>query len=98
MTQHTQGEWVVSDARMAPGGICGRYIAHTDGSRIAEAFFNCRVNAAEELEANARLIAAAPALLAALSAIMNSVPFHHSHKTAHDAARAAIAKATGSAA
>jgi hypothetical protein len=47
-------------------------------------------------EADARLIAEAPELLAVLQAVIHSVPFHHSHKDVHDRAVAAIARATGS--
>ena len=55
-------------------------------------------------EANARLIAAAPDLLEALKAVVNDwvapddLPFEDGEMPALDAARAAIAKATGEAA
>ena len=47
-------------------------------------------------EANARLIAAAPALLDALECLLNALPSATTHPAIHQA-RAALAKATGDA-
>lgn len=112
MTQHTPGPWVISDAQIAPGGIVGRYIAHKDGGMIAEALLNCRVTRDADMEANARLIAAAPDLLAALRIAadfmsiasdwnIDEAEINGEMKSTYDwleVVQAAIAKATGSAA
>jgi hypothetical protein len=52
----------------------------------------------DERDANARLIAAAPELLAALETVANSIAMGMTHNEVQAFARAAIAKATGGAA
>ena len=89
MSKHTPGPWEISDGHVyAKGGlspICCDY--EVDGT----------VCLVVRNEANARLIAAAPTLLAALQDVLASaVPNEHEHPTMYAAwanARAAIAKA-----
>jgi hypothetical protein len=95
MSEHTPGPWRASMGdllRVMHGSdcICG---VHRIGSRAGG-------RRSEESEANARLIAAAPDLLAALQAVI-AAPITGDHESiqrrdaAFTAARAAIAKATG---
>ena len=82
--QHTPGPWA----------IAGHYIG-TLGVNVATVGY---ASGAEH--ANARLIAAAPDLLAALERIANSEEYHGDafscdFETLQNVARAAIAKATG---
>ncbi len=71
--------------------ICGNN--QTDPGDGIEPFFTW-----EEMEANARLIAAAPELLAALEAMcLNMANDGGEYRDCYKAARAAIAKATGEA-
>jgi hypothetical protein len=63
---------------------------------IAEAFGRVSVGIRTPAEANARLIAAAPTMLAALEAILAADNAPHSVALL-DVARAAVAKATGAA-
>lgn len=83
-TKHTPGPWFTA----ATSRIGHAYIVDADGFTIAEP--------SPMGEANARLIAAAPELLAALQAIMDD-PDAVDHILHLDAvaADAAIAKATG---
>jgi hypothetical protein len=78
---HTPGPW-----RVDFGGI---YIRAEDGTRI------CEYGIDEPYEANARLIAAAPELLAALQRIASSDNPYEPCGWAIKTAQAAIAKATG---
>jgi hypothetical protein len=90
-TQHTPGPWSAFNyswcetSIIAQGfdhGICSLDINHaTEESQEADE---------AQMAANARLIAAAPDLLAALIAVL-----HSKDKQGLDLARAAIAKATG---
>jgi hypothetical protein len=57
----------------------------------------CDVSDTDDADANVRLICAAPDLLAALQAIVESVPFSHSHEQTKRRALDAIANATGAA-
>lgn len=97
-TQHTPGPWhkgigngegfVFSDSgrtRLEEGGTTLYSVAQV----------NRGWNDLED-EANARLISAAPELLAALEGLLNALPSATTHP-AIKAARAAIAKATGEA-
>ena len=101
--QHTPGPWVVDgeDVIERTGFLGGVYIAQNGNGRVAEAFCNCLVVEDEECRANARLIAAAPELLAALEDAESifGPEEGEEHKAPHWAkrARAAIAKATGAA-
>jgi hypothetical protein len=93
---HTPGPWVLDgdDIIERTGFLGGVYVAHKDSGRVAEAFVNCRVTTDDECRANARLIAAAPDLLNALKTLASVA---ESRGIPADAARAAIAKATGAA-
>lgn len=91
-TQHTPGPWTTDGAArtndldvISPAG------------RIT--LIDCEFSDESEdvLTANARLISAAPELLAALEGLLNALPSATTHP-AIKAARAAIAKATGEAA
>jgi hypothetical protein len=100
--QHTGGPWNASRAKM-PDNTGGYDWCITDGSGkiIGEAFEHVDYGQRgsydiRPAEANARLIAAAPDLLAALEALVGSFEKHRP-KEYWDAARAAIAKAKGAA-
>ena len=84
-TQHTPGPWVVYRGVQHQG----EFIIHKDATDIAVTRF-----ANGDCNANARLIAAAPELLAALEACL-AVPNKNRPDYIWDNARAAIAKATG---
>lgn len=89
--QHTPGPWQVFNAGHLGCGVTRRYcgdIAHCHG-------YDTNRSRAEEL-ANARLIAAAPDMLAALRDLLAEVQAGgYPGRTALEAARAAIAKAAG---
>lgn len=90
-TTHTPGPWKVSS--LAPLNIC-----KDNGTLIADCC-NAWQSFDGEREANARLIAAAPDLLAALETLANIAAvfpneLHEKHQDIIDA-RAAIAKAKG---
>lgn len=101
---HTAGPWLI-EWNAAQGGD-GHYITDSKDmgelSRIAAVLFHD--DADGETRANARLIAAAPELLAALEraymALIGYLPAHRNDVTdaAIGAAHAAITKATGRAA
>ena len=87
--RHTPGPWFVSDRphsygrEVSAGSPGGQVIAGGNGAPWPDLF---------EQQANAKLIAAAPDLLAALQGVLRVAD----RKTDEfDAARAAIAKATG---
>jgi hypothetical protein len=86
---HTPGPWHVGDTAPA-------IVYDATGWAVANAvtYHNKHVDA---MQANARLIAAAPCLLAALQAIAEgcSFPEDDVQRAVRDRARAAIAKATG---
>ena len=96
--QHTPGPWSAEIPSASNGYV---WIDPVDGccGEIATVW-----NTHDNSEANARLIAAAPDLLEALKAVVNDwvapddLPFEDGEMPALDAARAAIAKATGEAA
>ena len=89
-TTHTPGPWCVRDL---PTGQ--RYIGPSnDGGAPSVALVLSRVNVPDErFAADARLVAAAPELLAALQALVDFHPGTKNRWT--DQARLAIAKATG---
>jgi hypothetical protein len=108
-TEHTPGPWKY-DETLTGDHTCPIY---TDGAWIATAFmghglYHGDIQAADaEVLANARLIAAAPALLRALKNVLRycvtptGMPDKNKGRTeeqqrAFDSARAAIALATGS--
>lgn len=101
MTTHTPGPWIAEQEVFAPGGIVGIYVAQYDarvqepGGRICQAYGNCLVTTDETVRANARLIAAAPDLLAALKAVVESWETGTRWRDEMGRARAAIAKAEG---
>ena len=91
--KHTPGPWVVRESSCGSVG--------TDSILTALAFGDdpdCKAD--DRMVANARLIAAAPELLEALKAICDEQDANEGYATpaTYDAARAAIAKATGEAA
>lgn len=97
-TQHTPGPWRMTAAKVMAGN--GRAICLIENRKLHEGF--------QESSANARLIAAAPDLLAALQAVWKffepvyvSAMADDTERTAQDelidTVRAAIAKATGEA-
>jgi hypothetical protein len=96
-TQHTPGPWTISRDTGSKGE---RYI-WMDGDYFGgHAIATVHDKVPESAEANARLLAAAPDLLAALQAILETLDnmttsqFQHgADKPARDLARAAIAKA-----
>lgn len=98
MNNHTPGKWAVHWA-MAQGGEAHHIVDDRDMddlSVIATVLFHDDVEG--ETKANARLIAAAPDLLAALQDLMDFDKMHTFDQiTARRAAIAAIAKATGEA-
>jgi hypothetical protein len=101
MDQHTPGPWVVKP----PGSVVGHEASCAVKEPSASDWVaTVQVSNVPEWEANARLIAAAPDLLAALDGIVVLAEFGwlHCHPGVRDenlarvrAARAAIAKATG---
>jgi len=91
-TQHTPGPWTTDGAART-----GDLDVISPIGRIT--LIDCEFSDESEdvLTANARLIAAAPDLLAALEGLLNALPSATTHP-AIKAARAAITKATGEAA
>ena len=87
MTAHTPGPWVVKDSTQVTSD--GRHIADCAGRETTTAI-------GLEDSANARLIAAAPDLLAALEKLLHlaSEDWHEASPTLREAA-GAIAKARG---
>lgn len=98
MNRHTEGVWVV-DRRDDNRIYVAQQYGDGPGGRICEVFSNCLVTD-EGCEANAKLIAAAPDLLAALRDIIGWVPgpsnWHtNAAQKAVERAIAAMEKATG---
>lgn len=75
MTNHTPGPWAVSQNNP-------RLVKHLSGPVLAE----CGPVNAEEAQANARLIAAAPELLGALTSLMTRAAHDAETYTADDSA------------
>lgn len=99
-TKHTPGPWrAVIDSDFTPGidaddiGESIVVIGPNNLSTDLGIWGRCR----EEAEANAHLIAAAPDLLAALQTLVEQAERHDAVGLYWDQARAAIAKAEGSA-
>ncbi|MBX6381480.1 MAG: hypothetical protein IRZ07_00695 [Microbispora sp.] len=91
MNKFTPGKWDVSAKRKnLVIGPRGHALADCKFSHSAT---NRQLPTASECIANARLIAAAPELLAAVEGLLNALPSATTHP-AIQAARAAIAKAT----
>lgn len=98
-TTHTPGPWTVIRSKMATDGAFD-YAIGTDGSPvIAEAFGRDAKGGWPNAEANARLIAAAPEMLAALQEAEGELyqvpPADAEQERVLAVVRAAIAKATG---
>ena len=99
---HTPGPWILATVPTSAGS-CHKIGPFPNGSRVAT--FACvyadghrlgiddDLPAAKELSANARLIAAAPDLLAALQWVMSATG--EQLTSAFEAAQDAISKATG---
>lgn len=94
--KHTPAPWLIakSDASFVyalnDNGY-NRFWAHVTGGNLRRAESTLRA----EVEANARLIAAAPDLLDALIEIVSADDAHELTQKHIESARAAIAKATG---
>jgi hypothetical protein len=87
--KHTPGPWRVDYKDMH-----GQQVVMNDHIEIATCWHHCVGSIEKEMDANVRLIAAAPELLEALQAIIG-LPAHPMRKKAVEIARAAVAKATG---
>lgn len=96
--QHTPGPWTFDDKSGDAGGLV---VWAANGDRVARVcWFGDQSETPWATEANARLIAAAPDLLRALRELCRTELFlgdHPQRLAAFDAARAAVAKAAGSA-
>lgn len=110
--QHTPGPWTASMQRSRCGKYLGWIVEHSNGrigwSSYATAVPNEGEGPPYEIGgANARLIAAAPELLEALTWALTKLPLpaarsrdnttRYAYCEMHDKARAALAKATGQA-
>lgn len=73
MTKHTPAPWKRLDTKDHPAGYSLINIGGSDGSAVAIARTWLNRPDVETLEANARLIAAAPDLLAALTTYHNAI-------------------------
>ena len=93
-TQHTPGPWAITSEKPFVTAYC----AQTDRPEVVATVYSHSGTAAEWL-ANARLIAAAPDLLAALyaskMALLSCMHANVLVDTAFDQVNAAIARATG---
>lgn len=75
-TKHTPGPWETEEEVFnAYENMTGIYVRHVESGRICQTFANCLVNTDEACRANARLIAAAPDLLEALTACVEALAF-----------------------
>lgn len=99
MSKHTPAPWNIQIDWEDRYPICIIDPTTTNHPQGALHICNVNPNLSDESQANARLIAAAPELLAALEALENTASntFHNNPKLAEviQAARAAIAKAQG---
>lgn len=88
MTTHTPGPW-----RVGPTHKDDSFAIHAQTASVV----HCKPfsSSHKSAEANARLIAAAPDLLAALISLVRASDGHHGSIRERDIARAAIAKAEG---
>ena len=83
--KHTPGPWLT-------------YVSKWPDQIVIRSMFPCgqeRAHVAVTNSENARLIAAAPELLEALQGLLEITDFHELYGSKTEAARAAIAKATG---
>ncbi len=98
MSEHTPGPWEFDGSYIRAGEPIGSYKqpVKMSSAYIEDAFTDgCRPDA--EFDANMRLISAAPDLLQALIYMVNNIgqPCSLETRDGFNAARAAIAKATG---
>ena len=95
MSKHTPGPWLIEAQNCHFGDIAT--VHNTDEKWVTIYAPHWMETGMDEKEqsANARLIAAAPELLEALQMLMNDPGEDRIKSSAWDAARAAIAKATG---
>ena len=96
--KHTPGPWTATQI-ISP--TCGFIVSNSRGSVVARVHkigFPTNGNFELPCEENARLIASAPDLLAALEFVMDRLVDKHEDDVAAQKARAAIAKAIGGAA
>jgi hypothetical protein len=89
---HTPGPWLFTAEMYGLDNMRVFGVNDATGNGVA----NCGHDGRGQCEANARLIAAAPDLLAALQELLALHIAHH-NAIEHAAARAAIRKATGAA-
>lgn len=97
MNKHTPGRWIHNDAGYGRGNdfVLDECFVARDGDDVAICADIIDPETGDPSEANARLIAAAPDLLEALSEIINDGgKFVMTHEL-HRKARAAIARARG---
>ena len=86
---HTPGPWHIGEGK-------GEQIIYTEaGWAVASATVFHGKHGAQEMKANARLIAAVPDMLAALALLVDGDGKPDECRRAMDAARAALAKARG---
>lgn len=98
MSKHTPGPWRHVIAKLPVDGAFDYAIRDADGELIAEVFGRTSTTNYPPAEANARLMAAAPELLAALVGILEIGKRDMSNQKYDgyfDSARAAVAKAEG---
>jgi hypothetical protein len=70
--KHTKGEWRATEAIPKLTGDCIKIIGNTESSEycVGEVYY---INSLTEMEANAKLIAAAPNMLEALTKLMDLI-------------------------
>jgi hypothetical protein len=96
--QHTPGPWETEQEVMNEHhNLTEIFVRHVDSGRICQTFANCLVNTDEACRANARLIAAAPELMAACQGLLHIAETGVMSLGTLRLAHAALAKATGSA-
>jgi len=100
MSKHTQGPWILSTRETdTPGVLLAFCIDSAEKFNIASSQSQEHLGQdglrAEEMLANANLIAAAPELLEALEMVLDDPESLDGRPRTYSAARAAIAKARG---
>src|SRR5690554_4275769 len=95
MSKHTPGPWFIN--RESEDVIEGKLSIESVNAETKLSYFIAQVDECKSQEANARLISAAPELLEALEAITDLYDTDEGCRSLQEyqAARAAIAKATG---
>jgi len=100
MSKHTPGPWTIDGFNMAAVIHCTKERGHPDAKHLTGDYEQIARCEGENWKANARLIAAAPELLEALSNLLNCVDGQHDDEwldRVKQKALAAITKATGAA-